>query len=165
MKTIPLTKGRVAIVDDCDYEWLSQWKWHLQTSQRTNTVYASRRANSKTILMHRLILGTPEDMQTDHKNKDGLDNRRTNLRFATMQQNAHNRNRYSHNSSGYKGVIYEKETKNWRARIRIQGKLKNIGRFTTAKAAALAYDKTARQLHKQYARLNFPMTGEEHART
>lgn len=98
-KSIPLTRGKIALFDDEDYEELSKYKWFI------TKVYASRHSGNKTVYMHREIMKTPENMETDHINGDVLDNRRENLRICTRQENARNIRGISSNTSGYKGVV------------------------------------------------------------
>ena len=104
MKYIPLTQGKLAIVDDEDFEWLSQWKWHFNRKK-----YAARTINhSGKLYMHQVILNTPKGMLSDHRNGNGLDNRRKNLRACNVQQNKANSRLPKNNTSGFKGVYWEK---------------------------------------------------------
>lgn len=141
MKTIPLTRGCVAIVDDEDYEFLAQWKWYAL--KQPNTYYAARdiRVNGKkkTVWMHRLINNTPDGFLTDHKNGDGLDNQKTNLRTATHQQNMFNSARHKKWSSKYRGVSWHILNKRWVAQITVNRCHMNLGSFTTEEAARDAY--------------------------
>jgi len=154
-KKIPLTQGKFAIVDDEDYEWLSQWKWAYHP---TGTGYAIRfiqvAGKQKGVLMHRMILDVPHDMETDHINHNGLDNRRTNLRICSHAENMANKRKYKNNTSGYIGVYWDKERGQWRAQI--QGHGIHLGRFNDVKEAARAYDRAASELHGEFALLNLP---------
>jgi len=98
MRTIKLTQGKFAIVDDCDFEWLNQWKWHYSAG------YVVSKMGGKNIYLHRFILQTPPKMDTDHINHNKLDNRRKNLRVATRSQNKQNTLISRANKSGFKGV-------------------------------------------------------------
>lgn len=153
---IPLTKGKKAIVDAEDYEFLSQWKWH--TKKNGNTYYAARREmiNGKpvTLAMHRILNRTPDGMETDHINRDSLDNRKANLRTATRQQN--NINIAKKSKSGYRGV--SRQNVGWQATIFRNNKAVYLGYFRSAKDAALRYDEEAIKLHGEFAILNFPAT-------
>ena len=100
MKKIKLTQGKVALVDDGDFEWLSQWKWTYK-----NGGYAYRSIGSKGhIFLHRAIMKSPKNLEIDHINGNGLDNRRSNLRFATHKQNIRNQQKQKNRTSKYKGV-------------------------------------------------------------
>src|ERR1700761_3134479 len=108
MKTIPLSQRQYAIVDDDDYEFLMQWKWHVLDSFHTYAMRNSKPVDGKRhhILMHRVINKTPDDYYTDHINGNGLDNRKENLRSVTRGENQQNRKKNSKSSSKYKGVSW-----------------------------------------------------------
>ena len=112
MKKVKLTKGRFAIVDDEDFEWINQWKWWYTTRG-----YAVREEKRKLIFMHRLINKTLLGFDTDHVNRNKLDNRKKNLRTVTRSQNFMNLNPRKNNSSGVIGV--QKNKNSWMARIKI----------------------------------------------
>lgn len=157
-KQIELTQGKVALVDDEDYEELSRSKWHAYRSRRT--WYARRNIrheNGKrsTITMHLQIVGVASGMQVDRKDGDGLNNSRDNLRLCTSQQNHFNRKSHRNTSSQYKGVAWDCTNNRWRAMIMLDGKNRMLGRFLSEEAAALAYDAAARQLFGEFARCNF----------
>lgn len=146
MREIVLTKGKVAIVDDSDYEWLNQWKWYAQACG--NRYYAARRNGRKNghklLLMHRVVLDAPPSKDVDHVNGNTLDCRRSNLRLCTESQNLHNRGKVSsRNTSGYKGVYPDRPTGKWRTRIMVNRKIIELGLFETPEAAAEAYKKAA----------------------
>ena len=148
MKTINLTRGMVAIVDDQDYEWLSQFKWYY-----CPVGYAARRQNGKHIYMHRLIAGAKPGEYVDHINRNKLDNRRSNLRICTRQQNQHNQGP-RRGTSRYKGVSYRKDTGKYSAQIHFNGKKISLGSFATEDEAALAYNEAARKYHGEFAYQN-----------
>ena len=153
MKEIKLINpDEVTVVDDCDYAEISKYRWLL-----TPQGYArnSNRIEGKRQLLHRIILKTPQNLQTDHINCDKLDNRRENLRIATHSQNSANGMNCRGGTSQYKGVYWDKEKRKWCATIRINNKQKYIGRYKSEEQAARAYDITASKYFGKYARLNF----------
>jgi hypothetical protein len=157
-KRIPLTQGKTARVDLADYAGLRCHTWyavydgkHWYAYRKTTFPDGRRRSLS----MHREIMGDPSGLLIDHRNDDGLDNRRGNLRIATVSQNKANCARYQTNASGYKGV-YQAQGQKWQAQIRHQGKNYHLGTFSNPESAARAYDDGARRLHGVFARLNFP---------
>jgi HNH endonuclease len=160
MKEIPLTQGKVALVDDVDYPAVSQFKWHAQRAP--NTFYALRKlpkvgGKSRRISLHRFLLGGVR--RIDHRDGDGLNNRRENLRPATTSQNAWGRCRKRAGaSSKYRGVCWETSLQRWRADIEIRGKKLNLGRFVYEVEAAKAYDTAARRYFGEFASPNFPLT-------
>ncbi len=163
MNETPLTQGQVALVDDEDYERVNQLKWHCWLSR--DRFYARRslwvprdgKRVMTAILMHRFILTIPDNMVVDHINYNTLDNRRSNLRLATHQDNARNVRPFKNKSSAFKGVSWHKASGKWLAAINT-GKYEHhhIGIFATEIEAALAYDKLARIHHGEFAVLNFP---------
>lgn len=140
-KLIPLTRGQFATVDDEDFEFLSQWKWHAL--KQPKTYYAARnvKVDGKkiTIWMHRLINSTPDDLLTDHINGNGLDNRRANLRSVTHQDNMINCARHARGISKYRGVSWHIRTNRWIAQITVDGRNRWLGSFLSEKAAHDAY--------------------------
>lgn len=164
MKQIPLTQGKVAIVDDELYEWLNQWKWLAHWYKNNNSFYAERiiylgggRRNPKrkAVRMHRLILRVKKGQITDHINHDTLDNRRVNLRRCTNAQNLQNQLPRKNTSSKYKGVSWYKSNKKWVASIRLNYKYIYLGCFVSEIKAAEAYDAKAKEIFGEFAYLNF----------
>lgn len=153
MKEIPLTKGKIAIVDAIDYEWLNQWNWCY--NGKRHAIRGERRGGRyKAISMHREIMKPPPGFVVDHINGDGLDNRRQNLRICTTKQNNQNQSKHRDNTSGYRGVYFVKASKKWQASIRIDGKNYHQGLFEDPKEAALAYNKAAVEAWGEFAKLN-----------
>ena len=110
--------------------------------------------------MHAFLTGYE---RTDHRNGDGLDNRRSNLRDATAGENSRNTRVHLDSASGLKGVSWYKRSRKWRAHIHVGTKQQHLGYFATAEEAAHAYDDAARELHGEYATVNFPALGERAA--
>lgn len=170
MKKIPLTQGYEAMVDDGDFAWINSFKWHLdRRCGRQDVFYAKRSIRNtregcgrrhRAEWMHRKIIDAPDGMFVDHVNGNGLDNRRSNLRLCTNQQNCWNRQRIQVNKKGgclYKGVSMDpdgRRRKLWRARIRWSGKYKSLGYFESQEEAALVYDVVAQILYGEFASLN-----------
>lgn len=151
VKEIPLTRNKVAIVDESDFEWLAQYNW--QAYDRGNTWYAKARLPSPAraplyAIMHRMIVGCPIGLEVDHINGDGLDNRRCNLRIVTHAQNMANMRR----KSGTKGVCRFRDK--FRAYIVKDGRQRHLGVFADMASAAKAYDRAALELFGQHAAIN-----------
>jgi len=163
MKKIKLTRGYSAEVDNKDYEWLNSFKWHAQLSLRKDgtvrTVYANRDTHSAdgartTQRMHCLIMGAKG---IDHRDGNGLNNRRYNLRPATITQNGGNQKLSGKNSSGYKGVSWCKRDKKWVAKTQVNGNHVYLGRFTDILDARNAYDVAALKYFGPFALTNTMM--------
>lgn len=160
MKYIELTQNKKAIVDDEDFEYLNQWKWHIKNNGRKKVYYAVRgiwdneRNNNRFVRMHREILKASKDLEIDHINGNGLDNRRCNLRICNGTQNKGNIKMWENNTSGYKGVGYMKKLKKWRARIHFENKEFHLGLFETPQDAARAYNQAALKYFGEFALLN-----------
>lgn len=154
MKEIPLTQGKVAIVDDDMYDWLSQFKWHYSAgyaASKDHRLIENRFSNK--VYMHRLIMNTPDEMQVDHVDRNGLHNWRENLRNCTHAQNNLNRSKSS-GTSRYKGVSWRKRDKTWYAQIRKDGSFHWLGDFDTEEDAAIAYNHAALEFFGPFANFN-----------
>jgi hypothetical protein len=158
---IPLSRGMTAYVDAEDAERvLAVGKWTAQ--EGGYRWYAVNRKGGVTTFMHRLILGiTNCSVQVDHRDLDGLNCRRNNLRVATNSQNGANRCKIKVGTSPFKGV--DLHAGKWRARVKKDGQQVTLGHFGAEQAAALAYDAAARRPHGRFARLNFPIGVESAA--
>ena len=164
MKTLPLTMGYEAIVDDADYAMVSQWKWRalVRKAPGNTRIYAARKGpNSQgCLLLHREIVRPEPGLVVDHINGNCLDNRRENLRACTHAQNLANAPKRIGNTSGFKGVHRHHHDK-WTAKISANGCVRYLGVFADKHEAARAYDVAAAELHGEFAQLNFP--GEQEA--
>jgi hypothetical protein len=162
-RLIPLTKGLFAIVSPEDYDRLAAYKWH--SARHGRTIYAqtgtgSAKAGKRKrhlMMMHRIVMSVEDERFVDHQNHNGLDNRRSNLRIATWEENCWNkRKRNTKSSSIYKGIMWDKRRNTWQAMIGYKGKKIFIGYFADEQEAARAYDAKAKELYGQFAALNFP---------
>ena len=160
MIEIPLTQGKIALIDDEDYELVSRHTWYAYKGKYTFYVVTAigGRRNPQTLLMHRLILGLDfgDKLHVDHINSNGLDNRRSNIRIATRQQNGRNQRPHGDAVSGFKGIYYHKNRRKWVAKIQVDGKQLHLGVFLDEADAAQAYDEAAIKYFGRFARLNFP---------
>jgi len=162
-KLIPLTKGMQAIVDSKDYPSLARFKWYAHRNWHTKSFYAvrhetavrSKRTKSGWLnlsrTMQQQLLGKRKGLEIDHRNRNTLDNRRRNLRWATRAQQAQNRMR--NNACGYKG-LFRNDCGQFTARITVSGKRLILGTFPTPERAARAYNTAALQHFGEFARLN-----------
>lgn len=160
MKEIKLTRGKVAFVDDDDFEWLSQWKWFASKSRNKWYAHTNYRKHDGTwgkLSMHSCVMNFPQQIFIDHANGNGLDCQKHNLRAATRSQNGANRTSSLKSSSHYLGVSFYRRrlTNPWGAFIRKDKKLRYLGTFSTDVDAAKAYDTAAKELHGEFANLNF----------
>ena len=161
MKYIPLTQGYRAIVNNRDYAKVAGFKWYANVKK--NTVYACRRRRQfeegtfqADVKLHRFIMGVTDDLQVDHINGNGLDNRRANLRICTVQQNGFN-SKLKGNKTGFKGVSYLpniRGSKHYRAQIMLNRKYIYLGYYRTPYEAAKAYNQKAREIFGDFANLN-----------
>lgn len=146
----PKGQGRILLVDDEDYERVSQFRWYAKEDEN-GQVYAYAH-----FTVHSLLTGFP---LTDHVNGNGLDNTRSNLREATPLQNKWNAKTRSDSKTGFKGVSSRRGGRGFIARIVTDGKRRTLGWFHSAEEAAHAYDAAARELYGEFAWLNFPAKG------
>ncbi len=160
MKTIALTQGFLALVDDADYERASAFKW--SATKTPSNVYAVRKVRTSaggttSQLLHRFIMGvTHPKIDVDHADHDGLNCQRRNLRLCVRGENDGNR-RKGRGASRYKGVSWDSVRRLWRASITVHNTSKYVGRFHDERDAALAYDAAARAAFGEFAFCNFPL--------
>lgn len=155
-----VNQEKPALVDDDDFEYLSQFRWYARTQD--GVVYAIMTkpptvgGKRPTLYMHRMVTDAPDDKFVDHINHDVFDNRKENLRLVNNQQNCFNRR--STNPLGYKGVFQRKEKRyskpRYRSYINVDGKRINLGTYGTPEEAALAYNEKAKEIHGEFAYLN-----------
>jgi hypothetical protein len=162
-RRIWLGEGLFVILDLRDYYHLSKYKWYIKGSfgkfyAARNYKYDSRQ--TKTVSMHREIMNAPGGLLVDHRNRNGLDNRRENLRLATYSQNNCNKPKRKNTSSQFAGVSFNKLCKRWCCYINHNGKRIFLGYFDSEIEAAKAYDAAARKYHGEFARLNFPESAD-----
>lgn len=159
-----LTQGKVAIIDRADAERVLAYKWRCDRHGRATR---SRRAGEgfprgTSVFLHREIMQPSPGTDVDHINGNSLDNRRCNLRVCVHAENQRNMKRHRDNRSGFKGVDWHTSKSTWRATIYDGSRHRHLGYFATAEDAARAYDVAAREVHGEFARLNFPATGGTH---
>lgn len=170
---IPLSKGKVAIIDEADADLVLPHKWSAHVVVRSGgpqhrpQVYAKRvlkngetlpewstaKSERPTLLMHNVVFG---GLWCDHRNHDGLDNRRANLRPSDPLTNSRNQRRSGRNTSGFKGAYLSSGRNRWAAEIKDDSGRRWLGYFDTAEEAARAYDAAAREAFGEFAWLNFP---------
>lgn len=152
MKTIPLPRGLVATVDDEDWQIIRPYRWHWIRSN--HTFYAQ--STGSLLSMHRLVMNAPAEAMIDHRDHNGLNNCKDNLRWANCSLNGANRVLANNNTSGFKGVFFRPDRKRpvWQARLERHGKGIYVGSFASARAAAEAYDCKARELWGEFAATN-----------
>lgn len=160
--TVPLTRNAVALIESADAELVGPFTWVLSSGAKRPD-YAVTRSTGATVYLHRLILGAGAGDFVDHINRDGLDCRRSNLRFATPQGNMANVARRRSNPCPFKGVRPRCDGKKWTARVQFNGRGIHLGSFDTAEDAARAYDAKAVELFGEFAGLNFPADMDEAA--
>jgi hypothetical protein len=159
VRLISLTQGKFAKVDDADFDWLNQWKWCAHKWEKSKSWYAVRNLSPSErtlegrsqIKMHQALM---PGVLVDHRDLDGLNNQRHNLRAATRKQNAQNCVRRSHSQQPLKGVRFRADKNKWQARIVSNGKEIFLGYFLTMQDAALAYNQAAISLFGEFARIN-----------
>lgn len=154
MRRISLTQEKFAIVDDEDFEYLNQYKWHYGLGYALKCIPNTKNKKGRKIQMHRLLMNISNEISIDHINGNGLDNRRYNLRICTHKENLSNQKPQIGKSSKYKGVYWHKGIKRWFSRIKVNGITVFLGSFIDEKAAARAYNRAAKLYFKEFSRLN-----------
>ncbi len=145
MKEIKLTRGKVALVDDEDFIWLNHHNWHAVWDY--SNWYAVRHRG---IRMHREIMKAEKGQEVDHKDGNGLNNQKENLRPATRMQNARNTKKHSNSKSRFKGVWLHPTSKRWQARITVNKERIHLGFFAKEQDAAAAYNVAVQKYHQDF---------------
>ena len=155
---IPLSSGDTTIIDAEDAPLVAPYQWRIHYNRTIPYVTTSPRVNGKRIWlqMHRMVMGAKQGQIVDHIDRDTFNNRKSNLRIVTPQQNALNKGLYASNTSGFKGVTRASSGGKWRASIRKDYRKYHLGHFVEKEDAARAYDAAAREMYGEYASLNFP---------
>lgn len=159
MKTITLTKGKITLIDDEDFEKISKYSWRALKTK--NNWYAvawekNNRSHRKLLLLHRVITSAPAALEADHRDGNGLNNRRYNLRLCSHSQNHQAfQTKSKKASSKFRGVRFK--NRSWDAQIKVSGKSVHLGRHPTEEDAARAYDKKAREVFGEFAHPNFSL--------
>ena len=156
MKKIKLTKGLSTKIDDLDFNRVSKFSWYFSPRMDNKGGYAVSFIKGKTIYLHRFLLKLTGKERVDHKNGNGLDNRRSNLRIGNQSLNLANSKISKINTSGYKGVCLNRsrKKKKWQSYIKINYKHYYLGGFNTKEEAAYAYNQAALKYFGEFARLN-----------
>jgi len=149
MNRILLKSGQEVYIDEEDYSFLSKFNWY-----NNGKGYALTSINGKVIRMHRLLTNCDKNQEVDHINGNTLDNRKNNLRVCSHKENSRNVKIPSHNTTGYKGVSFNKRKNKYRAYIKYNQKQIHLGYFTDKLQAALSYNEKAIELFGEFAKLN-----------
>ncbi|MBI3980687.1 HNH endonuclease [Candidatus Microgenomates bacterium] len=152
MKKLKLTNGRFTMVDDNTYGLLMQHKWTIDRSKKGYVIATDMNLYERR--MHRLIAGAKPGESVDHIDGNPLNNQYTNLRICTHQQNCYNRKLNKNNTSGYKGVSWNRFIGKYTAQIKRNGKQIILGYFQDKKEAAFAYNEAAKKYYREFASLN-----------
>jgi hypothetical protein len=148
-----LRGGHIALIDVDDYSLIRSYWWTVQPLP-SGRLYISAKIGSQPVRMHTLLMQPGPGLEVDHHNNNGLDNRRSNLRSCTRSQNNGNAILSRANTSGYKGVSWNKRGQKWEAYIMLNYKRYPLGRFTDLHEAARAYNRAALAQWGEFARLN-----------
>lgn len=150
---LPLTRGKSVLIDEEDLPLISQYRWNAARRHR-NWYAVGNGSDQKSVYMHRLLLGAITGQVVDHRNSNGLDNRRINLRLCSSQQNGQNGRRHSDSTVPYKGIRKNPNSQQWSGIITVNYRQISLGTYPTMEEAALAYNDAAIHYFGEFARLN-----------
>lgn len=152
---VPLTRGKFALIDSADAEEVGRYNWMaLKGSHGWYAVrFVERRGRRSCIYMHRQLMRAMPGIEVDHRDLDSLDNRRSNMRLATRGQNGSNRSVQRNNTSGFKGVCWDKAKQKWSSHIKVDGRQRFLGYFATPEEAHAAYAAAATKSFGEFARM------------
>lgn len=154
---VPLTLGYEATIDASDVAAVGEMNWHAKVDKRSDgsvrAVYAVHSGNRLKVKMHRLIVKSPNGVEVDHVNGNGLDNRKINLRYATASENRRNQKKRVDNTSGVKGVVWVADRHKWVAQIYANGRRTQLGYFAKLEEAKAAYSQASINLHGEFSRI------------
>ena len=156
---ISLTQGQETIIDLADWDLVKDYRWYAHWEDNTfyvlTNVYSAYTVQQK-IRLHRLLLAAPKGVLVDHVDRNGLNNRRNNIRLVTSLENRCHSVGQKGSRSAYKGVTWNKQSRKWQSGIMLHGQSRHLGLFNDELDAAEAYDEAAIELFGEYALLNFP---------
>lgn len=160
VKEVPLTQGKVALIDDEDYETVIARRCYARKQRNVwyaeTTIWSDSRGRYVTVKLHTLLMGPPEDGKSvDHVDGDGLNNQRRNLRWATRSEQRANSATCRTSRSGFKGVYWEHRRQHWCSRLTVNNVVHYLGSYANVEDAARAYDTRAREIFGEFARPNF----------
>ena len=153
---MPLTKGKIALIDDEDYALILLFHWFYDSHQYART----KKLSGGSMSMHRLLIKPQTGYEIDHIDGNRINNQRKNLRIVTHKQNQANQGKHIRKTSQYKGVCWRKDVNKWIAYIETNNKPTHLGYHLSEVEAARAYDRAALDMFGEYARLNVPLLGE-----
>lgn len=155
MRTILLTQGKVALVDDADFDWLNRRKWCALKRKYTFYAVGWNSETKRTERMHRVILNVPRNRITNHEDGDGLNNQRHNIQAVTILQNQQAfRSKAKNKASKFRGVTWDAARRLWHSQLYTSGKNTFLGRFELEEDAARAYNEAAIVHFGKFAHLN-----------
>lgn len=148
MKKIITKEGKEVLVDDEDFEYLSEFDWGMAKDYPRTTI------QNTSYYLHKMVMGVSSDSLVDHVDGNTLNNQKSNLRKCSKLENSRNRKLSKRNKSGYKGVTWYSRNEKWRASISVNNKVLWLGLFVNPVDAAIAYDLAAKRYYGEFAKTN-----------